>query len=183
MYGRRVTRGRKFFFFYLILIKHDDGMPVDVVLIGANRDVAKQDAGRIIAQATRILRGMGLYVACISIDRGSNPTKDDIDVLIKFLPCCVHALDNLCDRILDLNMISIAGNEIFPSVLKRVFNAENVAENNYVMQAAVKKFWKFFTRSATEKSFAKFRRAANHNFFGDITVILRRCRLIYRNVI
>ena len=72
-------------------------------------------------------------------------------------------------------MISIAGNEIFPSVLKRVFNAENVAENNYVMQAAVKKFWKFFARSATEKSFAKFRRAANHNFFGDITAILRRC--------
>ena len=75
MYGRRVTRGRKFFFIQLILIKHDDGMPVDVVLIGANRDVAKQDAGRIIAQATRILRGMGLYVACISIDRGSNPTN------------------------------------------------------------------------------------------------------------
>lgn len=143
IHGRILARGSKFFFLQLILFKVKGmpiTMPIEFVIIGNDRDAAKRTAVNIIVEVTRALRNAGLWVACLSTDRGSNPRLDGFGILLRCISCCVHNLDNFCDKLLNLDRLSIGGVVIMPMTLKRIFNPDNLVDINDVTRAIINRF-------------------------------------------
>lgn len=177
-YGIRektIMHTRTFFLILLLLVKPDgsiSAMVINMITINdGTREAAKITAGKCIARVTEILRADRLHVACLTRDKGSNPTGRYIPVQLLEITCVLHDLMNCLKGLCILDTITIGVVVINLAELKREFHADKLNDAND--NAFVEGFWSLFMVHP-DTIFSSFKRSCENQVFSNIRGFLMR---------